>query len=111
MIASRSKAAAVAALLWSLPAHAQTPPVYNMPTVVVTATGRPEEVSRIAGTIQVIPQERIARSTAKSVTDLLAENAVGFMSEWTAGQTSITTCLCSTSISMTTDASASSTGC
>ena len=66
---------------------AATPPDHA--AHVVTATGRPEEVSRIAGTIQIIPQERIARSTAKSVTELLAENAVGFMSEWTAGQTSI----------------------
>jgi vitamin B12 transporter len=100
MIASRSKmAAATAALLWAAPALAQAPaqppaqtplpPAVDMPAVVVTATGRPEEVTRIAGTIQVIPQSRIARSTAKSVTDLLAENAVGFMSEWTAGQTSI----------------------
>jgi vitamin B12 transporter len=60
-----------------------------LPEVVVTATGRPEEVSKIAGTIQVINQDRIAHSNAKSVTDLLAENAVGFMSEWTAGQTSL----------------------
>ena len=84
-----------ALLLEAASAAAQTPPaptqqpVYEMPTTVVTATGRPEEVARIAGTIQVIPQERIARSVAKSVTELLAENAVGFMSEWTAGQTSI----------------------
>jgi vitamin B12 transporter len=73
--------------------QAQTPgqaiPPYQMPATVVTATGRPEEVSRIAGTMQVITQDRIAHSAAKSVTDLLAENAVGFMSEWTAGQTSI----------------------
>ncbi|HEY2871185.1 MAG TPA: TonB-dependent receptor [Reyranella sp.] len=70
------------------PNTAQTPS-YQMQETVVTATGRPEEVAKIAGTIQVIPQERIAHSSAKSVTDLLAENAVGFMSEWTAGQTSI----------------------
>ena len=75
-------------------AAAQPPPPNRrrpttMPETVVTATGRPEEVSRIAGTIQIIPQERIAHSIAKSVTDLLAENAVGFMSEWTAAQTSI----------------------
>ena len=65
------------------------PPSYQMPATVVTATGRPEEVARIAGTIQIIPQDRIAHSSAKSVTDLLAENAVGFLSDWTAGQTSI----------------------
>ena len=39
--------------------------------------------------MQIIHQDRIEKSTARSVTDLLAENAVGFMSEWTPGQTSI----------------------
>src|SRR4029078_630174 len=38
---------------------------------------------------QIIENSEIERSTAKSVTELLAENAVGFMSEWTPGQTSI----------------------
>lgn len=61
----------------------------TMPEVVVTATSRPLDATKFAGTLQVIPQERIAHSSAKSVTELLAENAVGFMSEWTAGQTSI----------------------
>lgn len=60
-----------------------------MPEVVVTATGRPEPVTNIAGTIQVIGADKIEKSVAKSVTDILAENAVGFMSEWTAGQTSL----------------------
>ncbi|ACL56321.1 TonB-dependent receptor [Methylobacterium nodulans] len=57
--------------------------------IVVTATGRPEPRSEIAGTVQVIDRTMIETSTAKSVTDLLAENAVGFFSEWTPGQTSI----------------------
>ena len=57
--------------------------------VVVTATGKPEQRSAIAGTVQVISRERIEESSAKSMTDLLAENAVGFFSEWTPGQTSI----------------------
>ena len=57
--------------------------------LVVTATGRPEPRSEIAGTVQVIDRTMIETSTAKSVTDLLAENAVGFFSEWTPGQTSI----------------------
>jgi vitamin B12 transporter len=39
--------------------------------------------------VQVINRETIERSPAKSITDLLAENAVGFFSEWTPGQTSI----------------------
>ncbi len=64
-------------------------PAGFLPEVVVTATGRPEEVTKIAGTIQVIDGDKITKSTAKSVTDLLAENSVGFMSEWTAGQTLI----------------------
>jgi vitamin B12 transporter len=57
--------------------------------VVVTPTSRPEPVSQIAGTVQVIDRDMIEHSTAKSITDLLAENAVGFMSEWGSDQTSI----------------------
>ena len=61
----------------------------SLDEVVVTATARPEARSRIAGTTQVIGREAIEYSAARSVTDLLAENAVGFFSEWTAAQTSI----------------------
>ena len=61
----------------------------SLDELVVTATGRPEPRSEIAGTVQVIDRTMIENSTAKSVTDLLAENAVGFFSEWTPGQTSI----------------------
>ncbi|UXM96460.1 TonB-dependent receptor (plasmid) [Bartonella sp. HY329] len=57
--------------------------------IVITATGRAEPASNIAGTIQVINAQEIERSSAQSITDLLAENAVGFFSEWTPGQTSI----------------------
>jgi len=57
--------------------------------IVVTSTGRPEPRSRITGTVQVIERETINRSSARSLTDLMAENAVGFFSEWTPGQTSI----------------------
>jgi vitamin B12 transporter len=66
-----------------------TPTNLKLPEVVVTATGYPTPVTKIAGTVQVIDQDAIARSTAKSVSGLLAENAVGFMSEWSPGQTSI----------------------
>jgi vitamin B12 transporter len=91
-------AALVSSALWIAPVAAQqqiAAPASTdqqpgvMPEVVVTATGRPEEVTKISGTIQVIDSARIEKSTAKSVTDLLAENAVGFLSEWTAGQTSL----------------------
>lgn len=45
--------------------------------------------AKVVGPVQIIENSEIERSTAKSVTDLLAQNAVGFMSEWTPGQTSI----------------------
>uniref|UniRef100_UPI0013D30079 hypothetical protein n=1 Tax=Klebsiella aerogenes TaxID=548 RepID=UPI0013D30079 len=60
----------------AIPAFAQQ--TQNTPTIldeiVVTSTGRPEPRSRITGTVQVIEGERIAQSTARSVTELLAEN-------------------------------------
>ena len=87
LISSRFFLPAVIVATTAMSVAAQQPSV--MPETVVTATGRPEEVTRFAGTVQVIDQERISRSTGKSVTDVLAENAVGFMSEWTAGQTSL----------------------
>ncbi len=88
-------AALVSSAVWIAPVSAQQPTpapadqTSLMPEVVVTATGRPEEVTKIAGTIQVIDGAKIEKSSAKSVTDLLAENSVGFLSEWTAGQTSL----------------------
>jgi vitamin B12 transporter len=90
----------VSTVIWLSPVAAQQPPdagSAQLPTgpspimqeTVVTATGRPEPVTNIAGTIQIIDGDKIEKSTAKSVTDLLAESAVGFMSQWTAGQTSL----------------------
>lgn len=79
--------AVTAASLVTWPALAQQPT--TLEDIVISATGRPEPRSQIAGTVQVIGQEKIASSTAKSVTDLLAENAVGFLSEWTPAQTSL----------------------
>lgn len=70
-------------------AIAQEASVVMLDELVVTATRRPEPRSRIAGTVQVIEEEAIRRSTAQNVTDLLAEQGVGFFSEWTPGQTSI----------------------
>ncbi len=72
---------------FSLPALAQAE--VKLDELVVTATGRPEPRSSIPGTVQIIDAAQIERSPAKSLTDLLAENAVGFFSEWTPGQTSI----------------------
>ncbi|MEN5083038.1 TonB-dependent receptor [Bosea sp. TWI1241] len=77
---------ALAGGLVAAPALAQE---IKLDELVVTATGRPEPRSSIPGTVQVIDAQTIERSGAKSLTDLLAENAVGFFSEWTPGQTSI----------------------
>lgn len=57
--------------------------------LVVTPGGRQEARGKVAGTVQVIDRGVIERSTSQSVTELLRENAVGFFSEWTPGQTSI----------------------
>lgn len=65
------------------------PPLVTLDEVVVTATRRPEPRSVLAGTVQVIDEATIRASHAPSVTELLAENAVGFFSEWAPGQTSI----------------------
>lgn len=65
------------------------PPTASLDEVVVTATRRPEPRSSLAGTVQVIDEATIRNSTAQNLTDLLAENAVGFFSEWTPAQTSI----------------------
>lgn len=89
------RAAGLAALLSATAlssAHAQATgqsEAASLETVVVTATARPETRDRITGTIQVIDQNIIARSTAKSLTDLMAENSLAFLSEWTPAQTSI----------------------
>jgi len=73
----------------TLRAQAPVPQAATLAPVVVTATARAEASSRIAGTVQVVDQAAIARSPAQSVTDLLAEHAAGFFSEWTPAQTSI----------------------
>jgi len=72
----------------SRPSTAVSAPVAE-PVYVTTPTGRPESINRVVGTTQIIDRATIERSTAKSVTELLAENAVGFQSEWTPGQTSL----------------------
>ncbi|WCS26708.1 TonB-dependent receptor [Methylobacterium sp. NMS14P] len=73
----------------STTATAQDSPEVSLDQLVVTATGRPEPRSEIAGTVQVIDRSMIENSTAKSVTGVLEDYAVGFFSEWTPGQTSI----------------------
>jgi ABC-type cobalamin/Fe3+-siderophores transport system ATPase subunit len=61
----------------------------DSPAVGPVAAETPGPAGRVVGPVQVIERSTIERSTAKSVADLLAQNAVGFLSEWTPGQTSI----------------------
>lgn len=77
------------ALLLPVMASAQEQAPVAVDEVVVTATSRPEERSHIAGTVQVVDEATIRRSTATSLTDLLAEQGIGFLSEWSPGQTSL----------------------
>ncbi|GAA0332572.1 TonB-dependent receptor [Morganella psychrotolerans] len=58
-------------------------------TIVVTASGREEQQRKSTVTTQVIDSEQIERAHATSLTDLLAQNSVGFFSEWSPGQTSV----------------------
>ena len=89
---SLHRPAALGLLAWAslagAPAHAAEGDA-SLGDVFVTATARPEERSRIAATTQTIDRADIERSSARSVTDLLAEHAVGFLSEWTGAQTSM----------------------
>lgn len=63
--------------------------VITLDQLVVTGGGRPEPLSKIASTVQVIDAEDIRAAHRSSVTELLKERAIGFFSEWTPGQTSI----------------------
>ncbi|MDA8018940.1 MAG: TonB-dependent receptor [Thermoanaerobaculia bacterium] len=58
--------------------------------IVVTTAGSPEELSKIASTVQVIDAKEIRESSSSTITGLLQERAAAFFSEWTPGQTSIT---------------------
>ena len=89
MTRARPALLASTAMAVALGAAAQEAPTATLDELVVTATRRAEPRSSIAGTVQVVDEETIRRSTAQNVTDLLAERGVGFFSEWTPAQTSI----------------------
>lgn len=61
----------------------------ELPTVVVTGKRILGPGLLASGTVQIIDAQAIRESPATSVTELLAEHAVGFFSEWTPAQTSI----------------------
>lgn len=70
-------------------AEADTDTIVFDDPIIVTASARSEQLKKSTATVQIIDQAQIERSTATDITGLLAENAVGFFSEWTPGQTSI----------------------
>ena len=84
----------MAALTNPMSAWAQSPEadsrIISLDEVVVTGLGRPEPLSKIASTVQVVDSEHLRESLDNSVTELMRERAVAFFSEWTPGQTSIT---------------------
>lgn len=71
----------------AVPALAQAPNAVD--EVIVTATARAEDRTRIVSTVQVLDAQRVQRSTQQSVTDLLAESGVAFVNQWTPAQTQI----------------------
>jgi vitamin B12 transporter len=70
-------------------ADAPAAPVRITEQVVVTGSASREPVSSLASTVQVIDETAIERTTAATVTDLLAELGVGFIGKWTPAQTQI----------------------
>lgn len=64
--------------------------VLTLDEMTVTANrGGATSLASAVGSVQIIDEDTIANSSASSLTDLLEENAVGFFSQWTGGQTSI----------------------
>lgn len=57
--------------------------------IVVTGSASREPVSSLATTVQVIDEATIERSTATTVTELLADLGVAFLGKWTPAQASI----------------------
>lgn len=57
--------------------------------VIITASKRAATRQQVPNTVQTLDQPTIAASNALSMTELLAENSVGFFSQWTPAQTSI----------------------
>lgn len=70
----------------ALPASAE---VLTLDEMIVTANRAASPLASAVGTVQIIDEETIANSSGASLTDLLEENAVGFFSQWSGGQTSI----------------------
>lgn len=62
----------------------------NLGEMVVTGSRSAQALRNVSATMQIFTNEQMDRSPAQSVTEFLSENAVGFFSEWSPGQTSIT---------------------
>lgn len=61
----------------------------DVDSLIVTATARAEDRTRLASTVQVLDAARVQQSTQQSVTDLLAESGVAFVNQWTPAQTQV----------------------
>lgn len=57
--------------------------------VIITASKRADTRQQIPHTVQTVDQQTLEASSAKSVTELLAEHSIGFFSQWTPAQTSM----------------------
>ncbi|HHJ4328429.1 TPA: TonB-dependent receptor, partial [Klebsiella pneumoniae] len=66
-----------------------TDQVLQLDSALISAPRLDESLKDSTATVQIISREQIERSPARSLTDLLASHAVGFLSEWAPGQTSL----------------------
>jgi vitamin B12 transporter len=82
-------AVALACMAESLQAEPEVSTDAALEQVVITATSRRESRNRLTQTVQVIDAQQLSRSTARSLTELLAEHSTAFFSTWTPAQTSI----------------------
>ncbi|MEQ1758523.1 MAG: TonB-dependent receptor [Vicinamibacterales bacterium] len=78
----------------SAPAAAQGTETTPSPTrifeeVVVTASARDERLGDTGATMQILGRDKIEASSASTLTDLLAQFGVAYLSQWTPAQTSI----------------------
>jgi vitamin B12 transporter len=89
LIALRHLFLSVAWVAGALPAAPLLADSDTLEQVVITATSRPESRDRLTQTVQVIDAKQLSRSTARSLTELLAEQSTAFFSTWTPAQTSI----------------------
>jgi len=70
-------------------AETPAPVITNAPPLIVTASNRGEDPTELPTTVRSFEVDPVISAVQPSVTDILAQHAVGFLSEWTPAQTSI----------------------